>query len=279
MNVFEAAARAYQEGTPAALVTVIAASGSTPRGEGARMLVYGDGATVGTIGGGMWEREVSQLAIEAISTGKALRHRTQLDNRLSMGCGGDMEVYIEPLQRRTPLVMFGAGHVAVATAPLLVGLGYDVTIVDDRDALVGPERFPGCRVVHGDPLAFAEAMAPTPATHVLLMTHLHSRDQALLHATITRPHAWIGMLGSRRKIAHIFTALEAAGIPRDALAQVRSPIGLDIGAQTPEEIAIAVTAELIAARSGLAGPYPQKSANAASNPLRAATLQGEPLDR
>ena len=185
MNVFEAAARACREGTPAALATVIGASGSTPRDTGARMLVYADGTIVGTIGGGLWEREVQQLALDAIRSGKSRRYQSQLDQRLSMGCGGNMEVYIEPLQVRTPIVLFGAGHVAAATAPLLVSLGYTVSVVDDRAELARPDRFPGCHVHHTDPLPFAEALETTPATHFLLMTHLHRRDQRLLPISLT----------------------------------------------------------------------------------------------
>lgn len=255
MNIFEAAAKACHEGIGAAFVTIIGVTGSTPRAPGARMLVRVDGSVVGTIGGGKVEHQVLKLAKQVIATGKPMRYHTVLDADSGMGCGGDMEFYIEPLRIRTPMVLFGAGHVAQATAPLLRDLHFHVTIVDDRENLMIPERFPGCQIRLGDPLTFAQDHDTTDHTHFLLMTHLHQRDRNLLHVLTQRPHAWIGMLGSRRKIANIFRYLREQGVSEEQLAQVNTPVGLDIGAETPKEIAVSIAAQLIQVR---------RSVNAAS---------------
>ncbi len=254
MNVFEAASAALRDGRPAALVTVIGTKGSTPRDAGARMLIYGDGSSVGTIGGGAIERKAHQLAQEALDSGRPRRYFAEIDAAADMGCGGNMELYVEPLQVAPPLYLFGAGHVARAVAPLLRNAGFRVTVVDDRPELAQDDAFPNCVVRREDPVAFAKALQTDDNTHVLLMTHLHSRDQALLGAFLGRPHRFIGMLGSQVKVSRIFENLEKAGHSRETMAQVRAPVGLDIAAQTPFEIAVSVVAQLVAETRGATLP-------------------------
>ncbi|MEL6347614.1 MAG: XdhC/CoxI family protein [Myxococcota bacterium] len=253
MNVFEAAARAIRNGSAAALATVIGGK-AAPRTTDARMLIFADGETVGTIGGGVVEHRVRELALQVIATGRPRRYHAASEAEPGMGCGGDMEVYVEPLQVRTPMTIFGAGHVAHATARLLQTLNFFVTIVDDRSALAAPERFPGCAVHVASPLAFVETVETTPASHFLLMTHLHMRDRDLLRSLVTKPHAWIGMLGSRRKISQIFHRLAEDGIAEAQMDRLHTPVGLDIGAETPDEIAVSIAASLIATRRGAAVP-------------------------
>ncbi len=254
MDVFEAAARACREGIPAAMATVIGASGSTPRTEGARIVIFADGTAVGTIGGGAVEWRVCTLAAEVIATGRSQRYRAALDTELGMSCGGDMEIWIEALQVRTPALIFGAGHVAAATAPLLRGLDHQVTVIDDRPELLTEERFPSCRRVLEEPEAFARRVPQDQEPVILLMTHLHERDTALLDILLGRPHRYIGMLGSRRKVAHAFQALAARGHTEEALRTVCCPIGLDLAAETPAEIAVSIAAELVARARGATLP-------------------------
>lgn len=273
MSVLEAAAQAWRAGQAAAMATVIGANGSTPRSSGARMLIYADGRTVGTVGGGAVEARVIAIGLEVIETGRSRRYHAALDTDLGMSCGGDMEVWIEPLRVRTPFVLFGAGHVAAATAPLLCSLDFDVTVVDDRPDLATTERFPGCRVVVTDPVEFARAYDRTDAPHFLLMTHLHERDRELLGILLPKRPGFVGMLGSKRKVAGAFRRLREAGATDDQLAQVRCPVGLDLEAETPAEIAISIAAELVALRRGPARPLAPLSEREAENPLRARWVQ------
>ncbi len=250
MNVFSAAARAWRTGRRAAFATVVSVGGSTPRAAGARMLVYADGEIVGTVGGGELERQVTLQAIDVVRSGRPERFTAHLTRDLGMCCGGRMEVYIEPLQIRSPIVIFGAGHVAKAVAPVLVALDYAVTIVDGRDELATEHRFPGCTVEATDPLTFAESLPEDAEAHWLIVTHDHQLDQDLGQILLPRACAWIGMIGSRRKIASFLVRYRAAGMPEGLFAKLRAPVGLDLGAETPAEIAVAIAAELVRLRRG-----------------------------
>jgi xanthine dehydrogenase accessory factor len=248
MEVFAAAAHAIRTGRRAAFATVILANGSTPRSSGARMLVLDDGTTVGTVGGGALELAVTRAATEAIRTGKPARMAIHLTRDLGMCCGGQMEVYVEPIQAREPFYVFGAGHVAHALAPLLLSLDYDVAIVDDRDELATPERFPGCRIESGDPREFARALPGAEDTWILVTTHDHALDLDLGEVLLPKTCAWIGMIGSQAKVAKFFLRWRAAGMDEALFAKLSAPVGLDVGAETPAEIAVSIAAELVRVR-------------------------------
>lgn len=246
------AAQCVADGKPAVLATVIAADGSTPRQAGAKMVVFPDGHTVGTVGGGRLELDTVAAAQEALRTGRATRIRPQLGDASGMCCGGNVEVFIEPLVVAAPAYVYGAGHVAQAVAPLLRHLDFRVTVVDDREALLVAERFPGCTRILADPEAHAADLAPSPHAHVLVMSHDHGRDIRIVGALSSRPLAYLGMLGSRRKRSHLKRHL--ATLPDadpSVLDRIRAPIGLGIGAQNPAEIAVAIAAEIIAVRAGM----------------------------
>ncbi len=248
MNVFEAAALAWRTGRRAALATVIGAHGSTPRSGGSRMLVHADGTIVGTIGGGALEHRAVQAALRCIRTGRPERLEVHLTRDLGMCCGGRMEVYVEPLQPRSPMVIFGAGHVAMAVAPILLALDFEVTVVDDREEWNTPERFPGCALHVGDPRAFAESLVGGDDAHWLVMTHDHQLDQDLVECLLPKRCAWIGMIGSQAKVSRFLVRYRAAGMDEALLPRLCAPVGLDIGAETPAEIAVAIAAELVRVR-------------------------------
>ena len=251
MNVFEAAAAAIRTGRKAALATVLGENGSAPRHSGARMLVHPDGAIVGTIGGGEVERRVIEEALRVIATGRPSRWSAHLTRDLGMCCGGAMEVFVEPLAVREPFVIFGAGHVAHATAPLLVGLDFAVTIVDEREDLATVERFPGCARVSDDAIAFARQHAGGPDAWFLVVTHDHALDQELCEVLLPKASAWMGMIGSQAKATKFRLRLRNAGLSDDVLKRLRAPVGLDIGAETPAEIAVSIASEVIRARRGV----------------------------
>ncbi|MEQ1500624.1 MAG: xanthine dehydrogenase accessory protein XdhC [Myxococcota bacterium] len=254
MNVFAAASDAWRTGRRAAFCTVIGVAGSTPRAGGARMLVYADGTTVGTIGGGTLEHRVAAVALEVIRTGHPVRFDAHTVRDLGMCCGGRVEVYVEPLQVRVPIVVYGAGHVAHAVAPLLRSLEFDVTVVDERDELATADRFPGCAVVVGDPRDHARALGDDPDAHWLIVSHDHQLDQDLGEILLPKRCAWIGMIGSRGKIARFFVRYRAAGIDESLFRKLSAPVGLDVGAETPAEIAVAIAAELVRVRRRAARP-------------------------
>lgn len=248
MDVFLAASEAIAEGRAAVLATVIGAYGSTPRKSGARLLIYGDGQTVGSIGGGELEQRVKAIAQRALSTGDAQRYRTTDDLTLG-GCAGDMEIYIEPLSVRPQLYLFGSGHVAHATVPLLTQIGFGVHVIDDRAELLTEGRFPGVNRHLQNPIAFAAGLAGGENVYFVLMTHEHSRDGQLLEVLLGKPYRWIGMLSSSRKMAHITAGLRDRGISEEQLRSVHAPIGLDIGASNPSEIAVSIAAQLVAEKN------------------------------
>ncbi|MCA9491913.1 MAG: XdhC family protein [Myxococcales bacterium] len=246
--MFEAAAHAIRSGRKAALATVIGVGGSTPRSPGARMLILADGETVGTLGGGALEHHVTAVGRQVARDGGCQRLDLHLVRDLGMCCGGRMEIYVEALNVREPLVIYGAGHVAAAVAPVLLALEYDVTVVDDRPELLTPERFAGCTLVDADARLHARDLPDDPRRLVLIVTHDHALDQDLGEILLPRPLAWIGMIGSRGKLARFFVRWRAAGIDEALFGRLCAPVGLDLGAETPVEIAVAIAAELVRVR-------------------------------
>jgi xanthine dehydrogenase accessory factor len=250
VKLYLAAAEAIRTGTKAAIATVISVNGSAPRSSGAKMLVYSDGAAIGTVGGGVFEFRVIEFAQQAALEGQPLRFKAHLTRDLGMCCGGEMEVFIEPLQVKQPITVFGAGHVACALAPILQALDFSVTIVDERADYANKERFHGCEVHCVDPRRYAKSLSGDPDQLWLIVTHDHPLDQDLGEALLQLPHAWLGMIGSRAKIAKFRMRYRAAGLDDATIALLRAPVGLDLGAETPAEIAIAICGELVRQRRG-----------------------------
>lgn len=250
-SLWRALADAAAAGEAVVLCTVIGVNGSAPRSAGARMVVWPDGRLLGTVGGGTFEARVTEAALESLRAGAPRRYTVHLTRDLGMCCGGAMDVYLEPLRPTDRLVIFGAGHVARPTALFAREAGWAVTVVDDRDELNTEERFFGCERVVRDPRAYARTLPGDPRTWVFLVTHEHQLDQDLLELCLPKPWAWLGMIGSKTKVARFRLRLEAAGVPRELLSRVSAPVGLDIGAETPEEIAISVLAELVRVRRGV----------------------------
>ncbi len=250
-----AAASALERGEPAALVTIVRASGSTPQRTGAKMLVYADGRTVGTIGGGCYENDALGKAREAIATGKPALVRYDLNDDFvqesGLICGGQMEVYIDPIAPAPRLYIIGAGHVGFHLARAAADSGFRIHVVDDREKFANAERFPSADAIVVEDIAdwLHQAELP-PSAYVVVVTRGHTHDLDALRALAARDLRYLGLIGSRAKVARVFDALTAEGMPAECLARVHAPIGLDIGAITPAEIAISILAELIAVRHG-----------------------------
>jgi xanthine dehydrogenase accessory factor len=257
-DLWRALLAATEAGEHVALCTVVGVDGSAPRASGARMLVWppdDDGERIlGTVGGGNFELHVIREAHAALREGKPRRFAVHLTRDLGMCCGGAMDVYIEPMRPVERLVVFGAGHVGRPTAALARQLGFAVTVVDEREEWATAERFPEVEIVRADPRAYASTLATDERTYLLVTTHDHRLDQDLLAALLDRPWAWLGLIGSRAKAAKFFIRLRAAGVDEAKLARVSTPVGLDIGAETPEEIAVSIAAELVRVRRGVTRP-------------------------
>jgi len=255
--VFEEALRAQRADEPAALVTVIATEGSTPQKAGARMLVHADGRLVGTIGGGCVEAEMIRRARAAIQrrAPELAAYDLTPDQAGEDGlvCGGRMQVFIEPLEPEPTLCLFGAGHVAQPLARFAHAAGFRVEVLDDRVRFANRERFPDAAVIAVEPfLEGAARLTLGRSTYAVVVTRGHRGDADALQAVLGQGLPFVGLLGSRPKLVHVLTELEERGVPAERLAEVRCPVGVEIGAQTPEEIAVSILAEMIAVRRGIA---------------------------
>jgi xanthine dehydrogenase accessory factor len=221
------------------------------------MLVYADGRTVGTIGGGCYEHDAFWKAKEAIESGQPSLVKYELSDDFAeengLICGGQMEVYIEPLAAAPYLYVIGAGHVGWHLARLAHEVGFKVHVLDDREKFANAERFPDARVVVDDIPSWLAAESMAAGAYAAVITRGHQHDLSALRSLVTRDLKYLGMIGSRAKVVRVYDALLAEGVPLETLAKVHAPIGLDIGAVTPAEIALSIVAEMVAVRHGRPG--------------------------
>ena len=219
------------------------------------MLVFADGRIVGTIGGGCYENDAVGRAREAIASGKPALVSYDLNDDFvqesGLICGGQMEVYIDPIAPAPPLYIVGAGHVGWHLARMAAEAGFRIHVIDDREKFANAERFPAAENIEVDDIgAWLHRAELPPGAYAVVVTRGHTHDFDALRALAARELRYVGLIGSRAKVARIFDALEAEGMPVECLRRVHAPIGLDIGAITPAEIAVAILAELIAVRHG-----------------------------
>ncbi len=269
-DVFEALNQVRKERIPAVLATVVEAVGSAPQQAGARLLLLSDGQVAGTVGGGAIEKLVleearalllaggSAGALGGASGGASGGPRTRLltvnlTTELGMCCGGTMAVFLETVPLPARLVVLGGGHIAKPLTALAAATGFAVTVVDERPQWADPARFPGARdVLCDDPESVVGELSLDAGTAVVVVTHHHPLDQALVKALTGSRAGFFGLVGSESKRNKFLMRLRAQGIAEEALARLRSPLGVAIGAVTPEEIAVSIVAELVAWRHGVA---------------------------
>lgn len=249
-EIAEALLEVLASGCRGALATVVKATGSTPQRPGARLLLRPDATFVGTVGGGAIEQAVVEALHRARVSGRSEVLVRKLGYDLGMCCGGSMEVFVEPIEAVPCLWLCGAGHVAKATAPLARSVGFDVTVIDDREELNTPERFPGCQLELGDPTDFIRGLTLNRKDWVLVMTHDHKLDQDIFELLIHQTPRYIGLIGSQRKVVMIQERIRAKSGAQVPSESVYAPVGLELGAVGPEEIAVSIVAELIALRRG-----------------------------
>src|SRR6516165_8860798 len=253
MDIYEELVRLRKLGQKCAIATIVEVRGSIPSYESAKLLVREDGSMAGTIGGGCVEAEVWNAAREVLDTEKPRRLTFNLgqdaayDNGLI--CGGQLEVFVEPVLPVPHAFIFGAGHISKSLSKVATLAGFSTVVVDDRESFANRERFPEAQEVHAE--EYEEVfprLAINETSYVIIVTRGHRDDMRVLKLAIAAPARYIAMIGSKRKVLNVVRELEKEGIPRAAFERIFAPMGLDIGAVSPEEIAVSVTAEMIAVR-------------------------------
>jgi xanthine dehydrogenase accessory factor len=260
MDVFDELIHLRNLGQKCALATIVQVRGSIPSFESAKLLVREDGSMIGTIGGGCVEAEVWNAAREVIATNKprhmsfSLGQDAAYDNGLI--CGGQLDVFVECISPQPAAIIFGGGHISKSLAKVLDLAGFRVSVADNREAYANRERFPEAAEVHAEEY---EDLYPklnvTESTFIVIVTRGHRDDMRVLRWSITTNAKYISMIGSKRKVIAVIKELEKEGIPADAFERIYAPMGFEIGAVSPEEIAISVGAEMIAMRRNPEGNW------------------------
>lgn len=248
-NIYLALSELEKNNEPAALCTVTKSEGSTPRHVGSKMLVYPDGKFIGTVGGGELENRVIKAALQSIKDGKAqtLEYSMADPSRGDPGvCGGQVEVFVEPILPTPTLVVIGAGHVGKAVVHLAKWLGFRVAVCDDRVEFCNPESTPGADEYYPIEMGkLAEKLKVTEQTYLVVTSRGSSVDAVGLPSLLESQAAYIGVIGSKRRWATTVKALKEKGLSEELLNKVHSPIGLELQAETPEEIAVSIMAEVL----------------------------------
>ena len=256
-EIFEEIARAKRERTEAALATVVGGEKGVPGRAGFRMLVYPDGKILGTVGGGLLEAKVREEALRCLDDKKPRLLEFVLDEESADGigvlCGGKVKIFLEPILATPTLYVFGGGHIAVPLVQFAKALDFSVLVVDDREAFAGKERFPlADEVKLGDFSVTTKSIEFRESDCVVIITRGHQYDELVLKECLSKSRlpGYVGMIGSKEKIARTYSHLKEEGIASELLERVRAPIGIDMGAQSPAEIALSIMAEIVAHRYG-----------------------------
>jgi xanthine dehydrogenase accessory factor len=262
MDLFEEVIKLRREGKRGALATIVHTNGSIPSFESSRMLVREDGSIAGTIGGGCVEAEVWAAAKEVMQAEAPRKMTFSLNNEANYDngliCGGTLEIFVEPILPQPTLYIFGGGHVSMALAGAAHTCGFAIGVIDDRESFANQQRFPMAHEIYTSYEDAFVKIRPTVSTYMVIVTRGHKDDMRVLHWAVGTSPRYIGMIGSKRKVLSVYRALEKEGVARERFSTVHAPVGLNIGALTPEEIAISITAELIAIRRG-ASNLPHKA--------------------
>lgn len=248
LEIYKELVNVVSKGERAVLATIVASQGSTPRRAGAKMLIKEDGTFVGTIGGGGTEHKIRQKVAEVMKSGQPQTVRFDLsgqDEALAMICGGQMDVFLEPILSSETIYLFGAGHTSQSTAKIANMLGFRVIVIDPRPEYNNSERFPDAELYAEEFESAFSKLNIDENSYIVIYTIGHVVDEQCLQFAIDTKAKYIGMIGSRKKAKEVKERLGERGIPQQQIDKVYSPIGLAIGAETPEEIAISILSEII----------------------------------
>jgi xanthine dehydrogenase accessory factor len=252
MDLFEEIVRMRKAGQRGALATIVHTNGSIPGYESSRMLVREDGSIAGTIGGGCVEADVWAAAKEVMAKESPRKMTFQLNNEASydhgLVCGGTLEVFVEPILPQPVACLFGGGHISMALAKCASAAGFAIVVIDDREQFANHERFPMAQQLYTSYESAFSQLQPNASSYLIIVTRGHRDDMRVLAWAVRTPARYIGMIGSRRKVISVYQALEKEGFSPREFVNVYAPMGLEIGALSPEEIALSITAELVAIR-------------------------------
>lgn len=252
MDLFEEIVRMRRAGQRGALATIVHTNGSIPSYESSRMLVREDGSIAGTIGGGCVEADVWAAAREVMQLETPRKLVFNLNNDASYDngliCGGTLEIFVEPILPQPVVYIFGAGHISTALAKSAAAAGFGIVIADDREQFSSAERFPMAQALFSDYEKAFQTIKPNASSYIVIVTRGHRDDMRVLAWAVRTEARYIGMIGSERKVLSTYKALEKDGFRPKEFARVYAPMGIEIGALSPEEIAISIAAELVAVR-------------------------------
>ncbi len=257
MDLFEEIVRMRRAGQRGALATIVHTSGSIPSYESSRMLVREDGSTAGTIGGGCVEADVWAAAKEVMEKETPRKLVFHLNNEATYDngliCGGTVEIFVEPILPQPVVYLFGGGHISTAVAKAAQAAGFGVGVVDDREAFANAQRFPMAQEIYTSYDEAFEKLKPNGASYLVIVTRGHKEDMRVLAWAVRTQARYVGMIGSKRKVLSVYKALENEGYRWEEFERVYAPMGLEIGALSPEEIAVSIVAELVAVRRNAGG--------------------------
>ncbi len=264
VDIYSEIVRLRRAGEKCALATIVSARGSIPAYESAKMLIRKNGSILGTVGGGCVEAQVLTVAREVMETGRPKTLSFDLSGRAleesGLICGGELEIFIEAVLPQPAAIIFGAGHISKGISKIASLAGFAVTVVDDRASFANRERFPEAEEVYAADYETVFPQLPVnDSSYLIIVTRGHKDDLRVLRLAATRAARYIAMIGSKKKVIEILRELEKEGIPAALLERVHAPMGLDIGAVTPEEIAVSVVAEMIALRRNAKSGWRQLS--------------------
>lgn len=253
MDVYDELLRLRRLGQKCAIATIVQVRGSIPSFESAKLLVREDGSMIGTIGGGCVEAEVWNAAREVIETEKPkhmsfnLGQDAAYDNGLI--CGGQLDVFVEPVIPPPRAFIFGAGHISKSLSKVATLAGFSTTVIDNRESFANAERFPEADEIFAEEYEVVyPKLTINESSYLIIVTRGHRDDMRVLRWALSTSARYIAMIGSKRKVINVLKELEKEGMPRHSMERINAPMGLEIGAISPEEIAISVAAEMIAVR-------------------------------
>lgn len=253
MDIYSEIVRLRRAGQKCALATIVSARGSIPAYESAKLLIREDGSILGTVGGGCVEAQVLTASREVIETGRPKTLSFDLSGQAlqdsGLICGGELEIFIEAVLPQPVVIIFGAGHISKSLSKIASLAGFSAIVVDDRASFANPERFPEAEEVHAADYETVFPQLPVnESTYLIIVTRGHKDDQRVLRLAAASAARYVAMIGSKKKVIEVVRQLAKEGVPESALERIHAPMGLDIGAVTPEEIAVSVVAEMIALR-------------------------------
>src|SRR5579872_4521348 len=272
MDLFEEVVRMRKSGERGALATIVHTNGSIPSYESSRMLVREDGSIAGTIGGGCVEAEVWAAAKEVMQLEQPRKMTFSLNQDAAYDagliCGGTLEIFVEPVLPQPMLHIFGGGHVSLSVARVASAAGFAIGVADDREAFANSERFPMAGSIYTTYDEAFQKLRPNGSSYLLIVTRGHKDDMRVLAWAVRTDARYIGMIGSKRKVISVYKALEKEGYRLEEFERVYAPMGLEIGALSPEEIAVSIVAELIAVRRSAPSAGHKKVVRAESSALQ-----------